>query len=1057
MRNRLFVSYSKKDTGWLKKLQTVFAPEIRNDRIDYWDDHNLLPGDAWYEEIVNAIQAAKVAVLLVSPHFFQSRFIMEEELPRILKAAAEGLKIVWIPVSGDYSEKDMLREAGAILDVQAAFDPRKPLDRQEAEEQSISLLRVCRYVSGILGNKRIISNIPFSSLGFLFKGRDAEMTHTELELGDPALTENLKVKFICGLAGIGKTRLALEYAHKHSDRYSAVLFVSANSPNDLAANLAGLSDRSVLDLPEYGLGQEEEYASVIRWLQSKQNECWLLIIDNVDTDEAAIQVRRLISRFRYGHVIVTSRLTVWPDYESLSVLKGEDAADYLVSSATLNETDADANEQTAFKVAERLGFLPLALTHASAYIRYMNYSFDEYLKEYEVNFNQILNWNSEAMVEYDPASVKTIATTFFISYERLGVLEKTILRAAAYLASEFIPDVLVEQNLRLLRKLATLWTKETSDKIPEINVKVALADLAKYSLISRSNKGFFVHRMVRDVMRGQVPVGQAKKWFDTVQSFVYKYSPGLSESPKTWGEWDLLRPHVEEFVLLCTHHTSFRPNIKLMARLAAYYFGKGFYERSLEIERFALRFAIELNADKKDLAQRYLGLGESLRLFGNYKEAEEAFQNALRIRKEVDGDKSGEYAAVLNYLGLALGAQENEEEAIAIHRESINIYTALGEAADITDHAKSLNNLALLLKTDEVIPLLEKAAGLLENSTDQIKPQLSITVMCNLANALAKDGQIERSERFYKKSIEQSLLFPPEHFYRYSPLEAYSIMLRNAQRLKEARDIDRQKSLSMPDRTNDGGAHQARAGSVGRKLRICEAVLMVDTTGFRSDGTEPAGERPADNMQDDPPATGELALKGLIVEDSRLFQFSFIFDSGKEGSAEPLQGDEVNLLVNYFLQCLAVHEENQWANADGSMPEELRGSKMGEVLVEQSRQLAGLMQTYLSKYGLPPLSDTRHASNGGNGKQEVPGTLKIEIWLAPVNSEVYTGDFQGTEGDFAAKYGRGEARVFIVNNTLELFYECTFLHPAPGAGQDSIVEFVRESCLRVIIPAVKIA
>jgi hypothetical protein len=37
---------------------------------------------------------------------------------------------------------------------------------------------------------------------------------------------------------VGKTRLAVEYAHRHAEEYSALLFVVADSPEALRRNLA---------------------------------------------------------------------------------------------------------------------------------------------------------------------------------------------------------------------------------------------------------------------------------------------------------------------------------------------------------------------------------------------------------------------------------------------------------------------------------------------------------------------------------------------------------------------------------------------------------------------------------------------------------------------------------------------------------------------------------------------------------------------------------------------------------------------------------------------------
>ena len=49
------------------------------------------------------------------------------------------------------------------------------------------------------------------------------------------------------MVGIGKTRTAIEYAWRYADDYTALLFLSAESPEALNSNLAGLAD--VLSTP----------------------------------------------------------------------------------------------------------------------------------------------------------------------------------------------------------------------------------------------------------------------------------------------------------------------------------------------------------------------------------------------------------------------------------------------------------------------------------------------------------------------------------------------------------------------------------------------------------------------------------------------------------------------------------------------------------------------------------------------------------------------------------------------------------------------------------------
>lgn len=125
VRSKIFISYCHRDRRWLERLMDYLKPMESLGLIDVWVDTRINPGDLWRDEIDRALNATKVALLLISINFINSRFITEVELPTLLKAAeTDGVLI--LPVFVGSCAKRFLRTPD-LCRFQAVNPPSSPL------------------------------------------------------------------------------------------------------------------------------------------------------------------------------------------------------------------------------------------------------------------------------------------------------------------------------------------------------------------------------------------------------------------------------------------------------------------------------------------------------------------------------------------------------------------------------------------------------------------------------------------------------------------------------------------------------------------------------------------------------------------------------------------------------------------------------------------------------------------------------------------------------------------------------------------------------------------
>jgi tetratricopeptide (TPR) repeat protein len=486
---------------------------------------------------------------------------------------------------------------------------------------------------------------------------------------------------------------------------------------------------------------------------------------------------------------------------------------------SLPRTPRPDDAQQACLLAEQLGYLPLALTHAAAYVGELDLAFDAYLKE----FDEALQFHEEEVIEYDsdPENsklLKTVATTYFLSIDRLGPVEKALLRAASFLAPAPIPIAMFADCPEEVNALVGLWGEETGEASAGKSVRDALTELVHYSLIARDADVFTIHRMERLVLSHKVPKDRVPRWIEATRAALVRYGPDeTAENPTTWPVWDRLRPHAEALVRAAQADRRVEPSLTLMIGLGQLYYGKGLYAENLAIDEAALGIAGRVDgAESAAFASRQLAYGETLRALGRYPEAEAAFRKCLAINERLHGFESVSVASVLNYVAISVGDQGRLGEQEDLLRKALTIYESeanIDEAsADKDGFGKILNNLgAILVKKgsfDEAERMLRRTLAHFEEAFGREHPR-ALESVHKLAVLLYSEGDYSAAEPLFRRALEaRELVLGSEHPDTLATLLNLTELLAKAGRTDESAALRKEYAARMA--AKEARAHNGR-------------------------------------------------------------------------------------------------------------------------------------------------------------------------------------------------------------------------------------------------------
>ena len=434
---------------------------------------------------------------------------------------------------------------------------------------------------------------------------------------------------IAGLGGVGKTQLALAYAHSHRDSYDLIWWLNAENEPALAEALVALG--RALALPVDPMDRPSALRAVLTWISSTDKR-WLLVYDNVDS--LTPRALRPLLPSGLGHLLITSRNPNWRSMATVldvKVFTPDEAVTFLHN--RLGIVHSSAADASWAALAGELDYLPLALEHAAAYMEARGKTASEYLALFQQRRQSL--W---ARIEPPDAYHATITTTWDMGFAHA---EQTpgaagLLSLCCFLAPDNIP-------------LATLQARAD-----EMWLDDALTALMRYSLLTKQDGMITIHRLVQAVVRDQIGEELEKEWVKTAVEFMNRVFPFKHDDLSTWALSSDLLPHMLAVADSAIKNNLFNMDTAYLCNQIGVFFNiKGEYRSSfIYLERALSIHEQVLGSDHPTIASSLNNLGDLLQTMGQLAEARPYYERGLAIREQVLGSDHSNTADSLNIYSL---------------------------------------------------------------------------------------------------------------------------------------------------------------------------------------------------------------------------------------------------------------------------------------------------------------------------------------------------------------------------------------------------------------------
>lgn len=522
-----FISYASPD---LALAQEVHRRLVAEGFAVWFDKARLEPGFDWHSEIEAGCEDSRVLLPLLTPRWRLSEWTKFETY------GAEAI----IPLLCEGSLAEV--STPPLMRFQAL-----ELDRFRAPEADWP--RLFSALRDALARPRPDKTERLAHLPYLpndhFVGRTRELNeiHEQLFQSPTAVLTQGRVRVIAAMGGVGKSTVTRHYAEKFWRCHPQIFWVDARLGYE--AGFARAFEVLSPEAAQPNLTEAEKARRALTELGSRIER--LLILDNAE-DETSVQA--WIPKTGACRTLITSRFTGWSAAIKtihLYVLEPEPSRTLLLARAGRAGLADGAEMAACDSLARELGYLPLALEQAAAYVAEQGegFTFADYLRLFRETAEELLRYHTLGSTEYPDSLV----TTWKATVQKLSPEARGILRLLSFLADTPLPlNLLVGEWETVLKCSAGFRRDEerVSSTSVELAARRAAADLKRYSMAQFDGRNLVFHNLVQTIERLQVPAADWQTTFRQAERLFWRQVSVSAQNYEHWAIWRTVLPHLAQ-------------------------------------------------------------------------------------------------------------------------------------------------------------------------------------------------------------------------------------------------------------------------------------------------------------------------------------------------------------------------------------------------------------------------------------------------------------------------------------------------------------------------------